>query len=172
MTNSTEEYLEILTFRVKCYIINSYCKYKSCLEVRMYSAQDFINGRVEKQRKLDSQTNEEIYLKQKIQCTKKITCWFQHSIMQNYQNLFFDSPIHPNILKELNELGYITRLSKSLLPDYPYELVISLPHSSTETVNVNEKDENKVANENKGKNFLHKFLSSVRKFLTSNKNTL
>ena len=68
----------------------------------MYSAQDVINGRVEKQRKLDSQTNEEISLKQKRQCTKKITCWFQLSSSAKLGiHLFFDAPTRPNILKEL-----------------------------------------------------------------------
>ena len=132
----------------------------------MYSAQDFANGRLEKQKELDSQTSEESYLKQKEECTRSIEVWFQYSIEDNYEEILFESPVHPKLLKELHELGYETRLSGSLSLTYPYKLVISLPQPSNDT------GEHEIELSSTKESFLQKFWSSIKNFLPSNKNTL
>ena len=124
----------------------------------MYTAQDFANGRLEKQKELDNQTSEEIYLKQKEECTNSIETWFQYSIANNYREILFESPVHPKLLKELHELGYETRLSGSLSLTYPYKLVISLPQPSDDT------DEAEVELSSKNEGILRKFWSSIKSF--------
>lgn len=124
----------------------------------MYSAQDFTNGRLEKQKELDNQTSEEIYIKQKEECTRSIETWFQYSIAKNYTKVYFESPVHPKLIKELHELGYDTRLSDSLILTYPYQLVISLPQPSDDT------DEAEVELPSKNESSLQKFWSSIKSF--------
>ena len=91
----------------------------------MISATRVINERAKRQ------LSKKTYRKQKKECMRKIKDWIRNGVKSDYVSVSFNLPPHPQLLVDLQELGYNIKKMGDTAFGFHY-IDISLPNSNEE----------------------------------------